>query len=272
MHNSGSESGYTFTLDQKQVLMNASGRLKASTGVNVEPRFLRVEGDENFELWVNDSRVPSQLKVFEIEAVQVESGPPVFMVMDYKRRQVGPKAAYFSFTESVGHAETFAAALLEVAEEQRVNGSPAPEGEPGSFIWLSPGDGRMFESTILSAHEVRLVQIFADALGKSANSRGFAKFFEVPVGVRFLSIAVGAMAEDDVPIMVGSLVVAATDGGGYDCSARYYDNSPVPGPQRYSDIEAALRGTARHYFALAARINAGQKGSWLSKVRRAFFG
>jgi hypothetical protein len=121
----------------------------------------------------------------------------------------------------------------------------------------------------IGPHGIKVVNVLAAALGRSADAQGYAEFTWAAEGV--LAIAVGVM-HNESPIVIGTFVVTANTAEGQHCSIRGPGGGKFPGPDFYASIGEAASAAMPAYMHVATNIAPKLRPSLIGRLRRSLVG
>lgn len=266
--------GYHFTLDQRHAIQATIDRLTSTLDVSVQPVFGSAEGFDGVTVALTDDGLGAHGVLLHFQSARGGDGVLWFGVLDGQGASVGGQESYRVFSQALAEAEAFAMGVIRTLQDRRGRkaGSPlranqAPAGAPSTLPQHGDQPARAaHRGNILTPQEVSIVNAFADGMGRCARTRGFARFLEAQIGV--LSIALGVLDLDDKPVLLGTVVVFSNDRGGYECSVRGVNNSPLPGAERHAHISSALTETLPYFEHMATELGKRLRPSLLGRLRQ----
>lgn len=245
MNNTYGQVGYRFTEKDLSQIRDVLERVHRATGITVSAETGDSAGFAAAILCIDDAGLRFKGNIVTVQSWSDADDVVRFGVLAVDKQPVGPDGLHDTFIEALVFADLFLRRVLEDLIAKRANEQPAQGKSIPAFA------GNVVDSSVLSPEEVHYVQSFANELGRVAGLRGFANFVESRASV--MSIALGVMNKAD-PIMLGSVVVVSNDTGS-SCSVRDFKNRPMPGPDYYGNIYAALV-TTRPFFEKLAQLTA----------------
>ena len=266
MQNAPGIQGYEFTAEQHQQFQASVDRITSTLGVTIRPVFGSASGFAGVTVALVDDALRAHGKLLHLQSARDRGGMLWFGVMDSKGQPVGGQDDYQAFSQALAVAEGFALGIIRELQARRTPPDPvsAPAMTAPSPASSESSDGS-FRGNILTPQEVGVVNAFAQGLGNCSRTQGFAKYMEARIGV--LSIALGVLDDKDRPLLLGTVVVVTDDTGGYECSVRDVNNSPLQGPATYPRIASALTNALPYLEFMATDVGKQIRPTLMARLR-----
>lgn len=251
MPDSTEQTGYNFSEQDLATIRSHLARIQASTGMTLDVTLGSANGFAGLLVSINSPRLNLNAKVLQLQSWREPGMAAVFSVMsEPDGAPFGPSAFYDSLVEALVYADIHLRRTVESLLKPMANSTSAvtENAEASKDI--------VTKSAVLSPEEIHYTQAYANELGHSCGLSGYADFVEAKTGV--MSIAIGVIRKE-TKMILGTVVVVSNMPDS-SCSVRDFLNKPMPGPEYYSSIYAALVST-RPYFNKLAQLAAERDAS-----------